>query len=276
MNNNKYIKIGLALVAVVIIGSSLASCSGGVLGGTEVEVSSDINTSSVDEKKIDKGEATPNTTVSPSAKPTNTKKPTATTGNKVETPKNTAKPNGSVGDSNNSSGTNGGGGTTSNVPKPTDSPTSRPSVTPTNPPTATPTEKPTVVPTEKPVVTPTEKPKEKVWVVDVAGHYETKTETTQVWVDEVGHYEDNGYWVNKWGYMCNGCKAEFSTVDDVNAHIVSEMDKDNFNCGSYSMVGINDYWVEDKQWVVDVEGHYEDKINETKYWVDEVGHWEYR
>ena len=65
-------------------------------------------------------------------------------------------------------------------------------------------------------------------------------------------------------YQCNGCGAQFATVEEINDHTWSEFDKGNDH-GGYSMVSGERYFVKTGQfWVVDVPAK------------DEVGHWEYR
>ncbi len=100
------------------------------------------------------------------------------------------------------------------TPKPTVKPTAAPTAKPTSKPTATtkpatkpttaPTAKPTAVPTSKPTAAPTAtpKPKEKVWVVDVPAK------------EEVGHWEEDGYWWSDVVYRCNECGTQFSSVED--------------------------------------------------------------
>ena len=113
-------------------------------------------------------------------------------------------------------------------------------------PTAAPTSKPTAAPTATP------KPKEKVWVVDVPAK------------EEVGHWEEDGYWWSDVVYRCNECGTQFSSVEDFYVHSDEEWDKGNDH-GSYTEVPGESYWVKTGQhWVVDEPAQ------------EEQGHWEYR
>lgn len=83
--------------------------------------------------------------------------------------------------------------------------------------------------------------------------------------EEVGHWEDV-YWMGSdWVYQCNGCGAQFATVEEINDHTWSEFDKGNDH-GGYSMVSGEPYkhYTGEKYWVVDTPAQ------------EEVGHWEYR
>ena len=135
-------------------------------------------------------------------------------------------------------------------------PTSKPTATtkPATKPTTAPTAKPTAAPTSKPTAAPTAtpKPKEKVWVVDVPAK------------EEVGHWEEDGYWWSDVVYRCNECGTQFSSVEDFYVHSDEEWDKGNDH-GSYTEVPGESYWVKTGQhWVVDEPAQ------------EEQGHWEYR
>lgn len=83
--------------------------------------------------------------------------------------------------------------------------------------------------------------------------------------EEVGHWEDD-YWMGSdWVYQCNGCGAQFATVEEINDHTWSEFDKGNDH-GGYSMVSGEPYkhYTGEKYWVVDTPAQ------------EEIGHWEYR
>ena len=176
---------------------------------------------------------------------------------------------------------------------PTPKPASQPTATPTAQPTAQPTEKPlptatpvsTFAPTATPSSTvtpiptsiPTAVPKtEKVWIVDVPGHYETVGKVAEVWVDEQGHWEESGYWASDWVYQCNQCGAQYPTVDAINRHLDDSFDWDTLTGhSSYTEVSGPMYWVEtEPEWVVDVPGHYETVTKSKEVWIDEQGHWE--
>ena len=119
---------------------------------------------------------------------------------------------------------------------------------------------------------------DRVWVVDVPGHYETVTrwELQEVTVGEVGHWED--VWYTEWVYRCNKCGFVADTVEGINKHLEDSIDWDTMTgCGSYTMVSGDPIYTGEKYWVVDVPGHTELKMVEVKeeVWVEEVGHWEY-
>ena len=162
--------------------------------------------------------------------------------------------------------------------KPTVKATSKPTTYPTaasTPPVVHTTPKPTTTPTAGPTAKPTPTT-EKVWIVDIPGHYETVTETAEVWIEEQGHWEDIGYWTSDWVYQCNGCKVTFTSSNAVNDHIWAQFDKDpETTCASYTQVSGEPYWVnEDPVWIVDTPGHYETQTIEKQIWVEEQGHWE--
>ena len=161
---------------------------------------------------------------------------------------------------------------------PTEHATPAPTTYPTaasTPPAVHTTPKPTATPTAGPTAKPTPTA-EKVWIVDVPGHYETVTETTEVWIEEQGHWEDVGYLTSDWVYQCNGCKVTFTSSNAVNDHIWAQFDKDPKTiCASYTQVSGEPYWVnEDPVWIVDTPGHYETQTIEKQIWVEEQGHWE--
>ena len=119
---------------------------------------------------------------------------------------------------------------------------------------------------------------DRVWVVDVPGHYETVTrlELQEVTVGEVGHWED--VWYTEWVYQCNNCGFIADTVEGINKHMDDTFDWDTMTgCGSYTMVSGDPIYTGEKYWVVDVPGHTELKMVEVKeeVWVEETGHWEY-
>ena len=119
---------------------------------------------------------------------------------------------------------------------------------------------------------------DRVWVVDVPGHYETVTrlELQEVTVGEVGHWED--VWYTEWVYQCNNCGFIADTVEGINKHMDDTFDWDTMTgCGSYTMVSGDPIYTGEKYWVVDVPGHTELKMVEVKeeVWVEEAGHWEY-
>ena len=68
-----------------------------------------------------------------------------------------------------------------------------------------------------------------------------------------------------WVYQCNGCGAQFATVEEINDHTWSEFDKGNDH-GGYSMVSGEPYkhYTGEKYWVVDTPAQ------------EEIGHWEYK
>lgn len=119
---------------------------------------------------------------------------------------------------------------------------------------------------------------DRVWVVDVPGHYETVTrlELQEVTVGEIGHWED--VWYTEWVYQCNNCGFIADTVEGINKHMDDTFDWDTMTgCGSYTMVSGDPIYTGEKYWVVDVPGHTELKMVEVKeeVWVEEAGHWEY-
>ena len=96
--------------------------------------------------------------------------------------------------------------------------------------------------------TATPKPKEKGWVVDVPAK------------EEVGHWEEDGYWWSDVVYRCNQCGETFTTKDALFVH-----EGDLSTCWSYTEVPGESYWVKTGQhWVVDEPAQ------------EEQGHWEYR
>lgn len=110
----------------------------------------------------------------------------------------------------------------------------------------------------------------KVWVVDVPGHYETVTEEKQVWVEEVGHWEQLCEGTDGWAFRCNQCGAVRSTDVEINKHLDDSWDWDTMTgCASYTKVSAKD-------WVVDTPAHFETVTEERQEWVEEVGHWEYQ
>lgn len=122
---------------------------------------------------------------------------------------------------------------------------------------------------------------DRVWVVDVPGHYETVTrwELQEVTVGEVGHWED--VWYTEWVFRCNQCGHVEDTEEGIQKHI---SDSISWNpetgwsgCGGYTMVSGDPIYTGEKYWVVDVPGHTELKMVEVKeeVWVEETGHWEY-
>ena len=143
---------------------------------------------------------------------------------------------------------------------PTAKPTSKPSATATPKPAATakpttaPTAKPTAVPTSKPTAAPTATPEpQKVWVVDVPAK------------EEVGHWEEDGYWWSDVVYRCNECKETFSTTDAFYEHVIPLVEAGKHSMGSYTEVPGESYWVKTGQhWVVDEPAQ------------EEQGHWEYK
>ena len=160
-------------------------------------------------------------------------------------------------------------------PVPTTKPTSKPAVAPTVEPMPSATPVPTVKPTVKPTPTPAPQT-ERVWVVDVPGHYEIITESKEVWIEEQGHWEENGYWKSDWVYRCNQCGAQYPTLQEVNQHLDDSFDWDSMTGhSSYTQVSGPQYWVESNPvWVVDVPGHYETVTESKSVWVEEQGHWE--
>lgn len=83
--------------------------------------------------------------------------------------------------------------------------------------------------------------------------------------EEVGHWEEEGYWKSDWVYECNGCGQQFSTEDAVQAHIVEQATNNILSCGGYASVPGNKRWIVTGQhWVVDTPAQ------------EEIGHWEYK
>ena len=253
-----------AILMTAALMLTMAACAGNSTADTGVESSA---TSAVSSKPVSNTSSTAASSAKPSAsakptatpsagaaatvKPTATPKPesktessTAGKASATATPKPaaTAKP---------SSSNTSNSKPSSSAARPTAAPTAKPTAVPTAAPTAKPTAAPTAAPTAVPTATP--KPKEKVWVVDVPAQ------------EEVGHWEDV-YWMGSdWVYQCNGCGAQFATVEEINDHTWSEFDKGNDH-GGYSMVSGEPYkhYTGEKYWVVDTPAQ------------EEIGHWEYR
>lgn len=119
---------------------------------------------------------------------------------------------------------------------------------------------------------------DRVWVVDVPGHYETVTrlELQEVTVGEVGHWED--VWYTEWVYQCNQCGKITDTVEEMHQHFDDTLNwETGTGCGGYTMISGDPIYTGEKYWVVDVPGHTELKMVEVKeeVWVEEIGHWEY-
>ena len=138
-----------------------------------------------------------------------------------------------------------------------------------------PTSSPTVSPTPEATAKPTEKP--KVWVVDVAGHWDTVTEAVQeeVWMEEQGHYETVQTEIYQPQYCCNHCGQVLQSEEEAEAHSWEEFDRGN--AGSYTYVGLEVSGYETAQeWVIDSPAHTEtiERTEERTVWVDEIGHWE--
>ena len=125
---------------------------------------------------------------------------------------------------------------------------------------------------------------DRVWVVDVPGHYETVTrlELKEVTVGEVGHWEDEVIRVPV--YRCNQCGYVAQTEAEIEKHIADSIDWDNMletgeytGCSNYTQVASDPIYTGNKVWVIDVPGHKELQMVEVKeeVWIDEVGHWEY-
>lgn len=253
-----------AILMTAALMLTMAACAGNSTADTGVESSASSavsskpvsNTSSTAASSAKpsasaKPTATPSAGTAATVKPTATPKPesktessTAGKASATATPKPaaTAKPSSSHTSNSKPSGS---------AARPTAAPTAKPTAAPTTAPTAKPTAAPTAAPTAVPTATP--KPKEKVWVVDVPAQ------------EEVGHWEDV-YWMGSdWVYQCNGCGAQFATVEEINDHTWSEFDKGNDH-GGYSMVSGEPYkhYTGEKYWVVDTPAQ------------EEVGHWEYR
>lgn len=253
-----------AILMTAALMLTMAACAGNSTADTGVESSA---SSAVSSKSVSNTSSTAASSAKPSAsakptatpsagaaatvKPTATPKPesktessTAGKASATATPKPaaTAKPSSSHTSNSKPSGS---------AARPTPAPTAKPTAAPTAAPTAKPTAAPTAAPTAVPTATP--KPKEKVWVVDVPAQ------------EEVGHWEDD-YWMGSdWVYQCNGCGAQFATVEEINDHTWSEFDKGNDH-GGYSMVSGEPYkhYTGEKYWVVDTPAQ------------EEIGHWEYR
>ena len=253
-----------AILMTAALMLTMAACAGNSTADTGVESSA---SSAVSSKPVSNTSSTAASSAKPSAsakptaapsagaaatvKPTATPKPesktessTAGKASATATPKPaaTAKPSSSHTSDSKPSGS---------TARPTAAPTAKPTAVPTAAPTAKPTAAPTAAPTAVPTATP--KPKEKVWVVDVPAQ------------EEVGHWEDD-YWMGSdWVYQCNGCGAQFATVEEINDHTWSEFDKGNDH-GGYSMVSGEPYkhYTGEKYWVVDTPAQ------------EEIGHWEYR
>lgn len=122
--------------------------------------------------------------------------------------------------------------------------------------------------------------REKIWVVDKPGHYETVEhwELVPVTVGEVGHWEDVFY--THWVYQCNTCGYRTDTVEEINRHIensITWVNNKPVGCAGYSMVSSDPEYTGEQYWVVDVPGHIEYQWQAVKeeIWVEEVGHWEY-
>lgn len=253
-----------AILMTAALMLTMAACAGNSTADTGVESSASSavsskpvsNTSSTAASSAKpsasaKPTATPSAGAAATVKPTATPKPesktessTAGKASATATPKPavTAKPSSSHTSNSKPSGS---------AARPTAAPTAKPTAAPTAAPTAKPTAAPTAAPTAVPTATP--KPKEKVWVVDVPAQ------------EEVGHWEDD-YWMGSdWVYQCNGCGAQFATVEEINDHTWSEFDKGNDH-GGYSMVSGEPYkhYTGEKYWVVDTPAQ------------EEIGHWEYR
>ena len=253
-----------AILMTAALMLTMAACAGNSTADTGVESSASSavsskpvsNTSSTAASSAKpsasaKPTATPSAGAAATVKPTATPKPesktessTAGKASATATPKPaaTAKPSSSHTSNSKPSGS---------AARPTPAPTAKPTAAPTAAPTAKPTAAPTAAPTAVPTATP--KPKEKVWVVDTPAQAEQ------------GHWEDV-YWMGSdWVYQCNGCGAQFATVEEINDHTWSEFDKGNDH-GGYSMVSGEPYkhYTGEKYWVVDTPAQ------------EEVGHWEYR
>lgn len=253
-----------AILMTAALMLTMAACAGNSTADTGVESSASSavsskpvsNTSSTAASSAKpsasaKPTATPSAGAAATVNPTATSKPesktessTAGKASATATPKPavTAKPSSSHTSNSKPSGS---------AARPTPAPTAKPTAAPTAAPTAKPTAAPTAAPTAVPTATP--KPKEKVWVVDVPAQ------------EEVGHWEDD-YWMGSdWVYQCNGCGAQFATVEEINDHTWSEFDKGNDH-GGYSMVSGEPYkhYTGEKYWVVDTPAQ------------EEIGHWEYR
>ena len=83
--------------------------------------------------------------------------------------------------------------------------------------------------------------------------------------EEVGHWEEEGYWKSDWVYQCNECKETFPTTDDFYNHVIPLVEAGEHSMGSYTQVPGNTRWIVTGQhWVVDEPAQ------------EEQGHWEYR
>ena len=248
-----------AILMTAALMLTMAACAGNSTADTGVESSASSavsskpvsNTSSTAASSA-KPSASAKPTATPSAGAAATAKPTATTKPESKTessaagkpsvtatpkPAATAKPS-----SSNTSNSKPSGSTARPTPAPTAKPTAAPTAAPTAKPTAAPTAAPTAVPTATP------KPKEKVWVVDVPAK------------EEIGHWEEDGYWWSDVVYRCNQCGETFTTKDALFVH-----EGDLSTCWSYTEVPGESYWVKTGQhWVVDEPAQ------------EEQGHWEYR
>lgn len=121
---------------------------------------------------------------------------------------------------------------------------------------------------------------DRVWVVDVPGHYETveRQELVEVTVGEEGHWEEA--FRTHWVYRCNQCGYIAETTEEINAHQDANFDWNTMTgtCWSYTMVSSEPEYTGEYYWVVDVPGHteYHWQTVTEEVWVEEVGHWEYR
>lgn len=212
------------ITAILMAAALMVSLAACAGSNTESAVTESSTSSAVSSTVSEKNDASSKPTASAS---TASAKPTATPGAKTESSK-TESSKGS-----NSSATS----------KTENSTTSKPSSSSSTGSTAS---KPTAAPTATP------KPKEKVWVVDVPAK------------EEVGHWEEDGYWWSDVVYRCNECGTQFSSVEDFYVHSDEEWDKGNDH-GSYTEVPGESYWVKTGQhWVVDEPAQ------------EEQGHWEYK
>lgn len=122
---------------------------------------------------------------------------------------------------------------------------------------------------------------DRVWVVDVPGHYETveRQELVEVTVGEEGHWEDIMMADRVW--KCNTCGYEAKSHEEIDKHLVDSIvwtDEGATGCGGYTITVGEPYPSGQKQWVVDKPGHteYQWQTVTEEVWVEEVGHWEYR
>ena len=123
---------------------------------------------------------------------------------------------------------------------------------------------------------------EKIWVVDVPGHYETVERLEMVEVidkEEVGHWEEltRSHTI----YICNTCEYEADTLEEIHKHLVESIvwtDQGATGCGGWHRGLSEPEPTGGMQWIVDVpaESHYELQIVKEEVWAEEVGHWEYR